>query len=221
MQALNECGKDWRDTAVAHYSALYRTLPPDGIAERCGVPFDTAESAFFLRIMGDGYLAAYPVFALRKQDAEVRGAGVDAGIRVLVLRFLCGGKKVPYGGRQLSFADLPWGRVYASNFERRCIMRAERVFGGEPDALAKVFERQKGLRAEKLDGKECGWRFEFISGIFMSIIIWRGDDEFPSKAQILFDDNFPAAFSAEDAAVAGDICINRLKELKQELKDEV
>jgi hypothetical protein len=77
------------------------------------------------------------------------------------------------------------------------------------------------LRAEKLDGKECGWRFEFISGIFMSIIIWQGDDEFPPKAQILFDDNFPAAFSAEDAAVAGDICINRLKELKQELKDEV
>ena len=48
----------------------------------------------------------------------------------------------------------------------------------------------------------------------MSIIIWEGDDEFPSKAQILFDDNFPSAFSAEDIAVAGDICISRLKALK-------
>lgn len=216
MQALNERRKDWRDTAIAHYSALYRTLPPDGIAERCGVPFDTAEAAFALRVMGDGCRAAYPDFALRRTDAEARDAGVDTGVRVLVLRFLCGGKKTPYGGRQLAFADLPWGRVYAGNFERRCIMRAERVFGGEPEALAKIFERQKGLRAEKLDGREFGWRFEFISGIFMSIIIWPGDDEFPSKAQILFDDNFPAAFSAEDAAVAGDICINRLKELKNE-----
>jgi hypothetical protein len=50
----------------------------------------------------------------------------------------------------------------------------------------------------------------------MSIIIWEWDDEFPSKAQILFDDNFPGAFSAEDTAVAGDICISRLKQMKEQ-----
>lgn len=41
--------------------------------------------------------------------------------------------------------------------------------------------------------------------------IWEGDNEFPASAQILFSDNFSAAFTAEDIAVAGDITLNALK----------
>jgi hypothetical protein len=45
----------------------------------------------------------------------------------------------------------------------------------------------------------------------MSIIVWPGDEEFPSSAQILFDDNVPAAFSAEDLAIFGEVALGRLK----------
>ena len=40
------------------------------------------------------------------------------------------------------------------------------------------------------------------------------DDEFPPSAQILFSDNFPAAFTqGEDMAVVGDVTIDMLKAL--------
>jgi hypothetical protein len=39
------------------------------------------------------------------------------------------------------------------------------------------------------------------------MIIWTGDEEFRPSAQILFSDNTPVAFSAEDAAVVGEVMI--------------
>jgi hypothetical protein len=202
--------KDWKERADTHYSGVYRELDPHEAAARCNLCF--AGGGFSLRLMGTEYVADFPDFELREKTGRVIE---DEGIRVLVLRYLCKGRWAAPGGRQLSYSEIPWGNLYFRNFEGRCIKRVERSFGGDPEGFSEIFERHKQLNAEKLAGKECGWHFEFLNGIFMSIIIWKGDDEFPAKAQILFDDNFPHAFSAEDIAVAGDICISRLKELRQ------
>ncbi|MDR2660144.1 MAG: DUF3786 domain-containing protein [Spirochaetaceae bacterium] len=205
--------KDWRDHADAHYSSLYKNLDPQEIAKRCNIPFE--DGGFSLCIMGTDYRVAFP-------DFEMRYAGQndcvnDESLRVLTLRYLCRGSWVAAGVRRLSYNDIPWGALYFNNFEGRCIKRIERIFGNDTRALSKIFEEYKNLKAEKLSGTACAWRFEFLSGIFMSILIWEGDEDFPSRAQILFDDNFPAAFSVEDTAVAGDICISCLKKMKEKI----
>jgi hypothetical protein len=218
MPQTENSRKDWKELAEEHYSELYGRLDPMEAAKRCGVPFDG--QAFLLRLMGADYRAAFPRFELALQDGSAEKPVYDESVRVLLLRYLCGGRQAAARGGQLSYNDIPWGALYFRNFEGRCIKRIERTFGGDLRGFSRIFEANKSLRAEKLDGKECGWRFEFLNGLFMSIIIWEGDDEFPTKAQILFDDNFPDAFSAEDTAVAGDICISRLKEMLAELKDK-
>ena len=50
-----------------------------------------------------------------------------------------------------------------------------------------------------------------MPGYDIRLIVWEGDDEFPPNAQILFSDNFPQAFSAEDRTVVGDIVISDIK----------
>ncbi|MDR1148096.1 MAG: DUF3786 domain-containing protein [Spirochaetaceae bacterium] len=204
--------KDWKDQADAHYSAQYKNLDPREIAERCNLPFEAG--IFSLRLMGVDYSASFPEFELRQRSGKTENLIMDESIRVLILRYLCRGKWTAPGGRQLSYSDIPWGNLYFRNFEGRCIKRIENTFGNDTTGFSKIFEENESLRAEKLAGKECAWRFEFLSGIFISIIIWEKDEDFPAKAQILFDDNFPAAFSAEDTAVACDICISRLKKMK-------
>ena len=60
---------------------------------------------------------------------------------------------------------------------------------------------------------DIAYSFEVLDGFSMIFILWEGDDEFEPSAQILFSDNFPVAFRAEDLAVAGDISITNLKGL--------
>jgi hypothetical protein len=47
----------------------------------------------------------------------------------------------------------------------------------------------------------------------MSLIVYAPDGEFSSSVQILFDDNFVFAFTAEDLAVVGEVVIDRLKRM--------
>ena len=58
--------------------------------------------------------------------------------------------------------------------------------------------------------------FEFINGHRVQFLLWAGDEEFPPSSQILFSDNFPLSFEAEDLAVVGDIAIGTLKKMKED-----
>ncbi|GMO31387.1 MAG: DUF3786 domain-containing protein [Termitinemataceae bacterium] len=202
---------DWKEKVpLVHYSNIYKDLDCKEIAARCNLQFDECAKTFSLCLMGIDYSVSYPAFEMRDEKEELV---CDSATKVLILRFLCEGRRQPSMGRQLSYREIPWGEVYFRNFEGRCIKKVERVFGSDVKKFCKIFDVNKNLKAQKMEGKESGFRFEFLSGLFMSIIIWEGDDEFPSSAQILFDDNFPAAFSAEDIAVVGDVAIDRLKKL--------
>jgi hypothetical protein len=218
--------------SLDHFRAVYQTLDSAGIARRCALPFLGEKSAFALRIMGSEYLVPFPDFDLLPLPGNGPPPGSKAprdDERILFLRYLCEGKYTEALGKQLSYREIPWGELYYRNFEGRCIRHLARTFGNDPELFRKVMEGNPGLRAQRLDrGKpdlpppdggasgpvtHLGYRFEFCSGLYMSFLIWAADEEFPPSAQILFDDNIPAAFTAEDLAVACGAAVGRLKDM--------
>ncbi|MDR1098860.1 MAG: DUF3786 domain-containing protein [Treponema sp.] len=204
--------KDQKNQApLAHYLGIYKTLDPHEIARRCALPFDERASAFSLRLMGRDYHAAFPGFELRDRT----GAGTKSPYeKILLLRYLCEGKYFDSTGKSLAYNQIPWGAVYYPNFEGRCIRRFARSFGNDIALFRQIMEGTENLRAHALPQGDAGYRFEFINGLFMSLLLWAGDDEFPPGAQILFDDNFVFAFSAEDIAAVGEVVIERLTEFR-------
>jgi hypothetical protein len=200
------------DAPFNHYVPIYRGLDPGEAGARCGVPFNAGRSAFLLRLMGTRYEVAVPGFDIRAAPEDAAAAPpLKYQDRLLVLRYLCEGRHAPWGGRQVAYDELPWGNVYFANFRNRCIRRAARALGSDIAAFEAVMGRGGALRAERLPHGDAGYRFEFIDGLFMSIILWAGDDEFPASAQILFDDNFEHAFTAEDVAAVGEVAIDKIK----------
>jgi hypothetical protein len=199
---------------LAHYQDRYGALNPQAIAERCGIAFEKTgdgEGFFPLRLMGTEYRAVFPVFELRNPAVH---AVQNPYEKILLLRYLCEGKYFDSRGKQLSYNEVPSGPLYYRNFEGRCLKRAAYAFGNDPAAFRRIVEGVPGLRFEALDKGDAGYRFEFLNGLYMSLLIWAGDEEFPPSAQMLFDDNFVFAFTAEDLAVVGEVVIRRFKERK-------
>jgi hypothetical protein len=194
------------ENPLSHYKDIYRRLAAAEIASRCALDYDEPSSNFALKLMGGEMKVSHPEFELTDADVGVME-------RLLVLRYLTDGKYVPAVSRELPYDDVPWGNVYYSNFRGRCVLRAARTFGSDIASLSEVFESTPELNAEQIGRGDMGYRFEFINGLYMSLILWEGDDEFPPSAQVLFDDNFVSAFTAEDIAVAGEIMVSRLKKL--------
>jgi hypothetical protein len=212
------------ENPMRHYTAVYRELDPQEISRRCNLEFDNEKSAFSLRILGTEYLATYPEFALIVPEALSDGkessepcsmepCPADPYEKILIIRYLCEGKFFPPQGRRLSYNEFPWGEVYYRNFEGRCLKHCAFIFGSDIPKLKKTIEENPQLRAEPLELGDASWRLEFLNGLYITLILWGPDDEFPPSAQILFDDNFIFAFTAEDLAAVGDILIERLQGL--------
>jgi hypothetical protein len=195
------------ETPYNHYLQSFRSLDPTETAKRCAVPFDPGRSAFYVRLMGVLYEVLFPQFDARAAEGEAEAPALKNYEKILLMRYLCEGRHVPRRGGQLSYDEIPNGALYLSNFKNRCARRAARALGGDIKSFEKAMT---GFQAERLPQGDAGFRFEFIGGIYMSVILWEGDDEFEASAQFMFDDNFPAAFTAEDAAVAGEIAVGRI-----------
>jgi hypothetical protein len=192
---------------LKHYMKAYAQLDPHEVSNRCCVPYDENNKRFALRLMGENLFAGHPDFALFRED----GSQIDnSPICILIIRFLTEGKIVPATNRSLTYRDIPNGQAYYANFLGRCIKRLARTCGHNLTLFAKLMEE---MDAEKVRMGDCAYRFEFLNNLFMTFILWAGDDEFPPSAQILFDNNIPFAFSAEDVAVIGDVSIDYISKL--------
>ena len=199
---------------LEHYLSEYRKLEPKEAAERCGVEYDEERRQFHIRLMGYRYLVDFPEFAVHKEEEEEEGAFLLLDMvpaKIIVLRFLISAQVVKSSGKYLTYREVPWGEVYFRQFEGRCLMRLKFGFGFKLDKFAEGMEKIPGV--QKLTLGDVSYEFEFINGLHVRFILWAGDEEFPPSSQILFEDNFPYAYQAEDLAVVGDISITTLKKL--------
>ena len=190
-----------------HYVALYAKLDPAEVTGRCGVTYDELTQSFTVRLLYVDYELTWPAFSIRSKDPE-GFALQNLPAQMLMIRFLLEGKASRSTGAFLPYREMPWGEVYLKPFTGRCLNRAAFTFGTRLDAFKKALE---GMPAILLDKGDVSCQLEIMPGYDVRLIVWEGDDEFPPNSQILFSDNFPQAFSAEDRTVVGDILISDIK----------
>lgn len=190
-----------------HYVSRFAQMDPEEAAQRCAVPFDPETGVFTLRLLYVDYEVNWPKFSIRSKDE--RGIALKSlPAQMLLIRYLLEGKASRGSGRFVTYREMPWGDVYLKPFTGRCLTRAAFTFGTRIQAFKAAIEK---IPAMPLSNGDAACQIEIMPGYDVRIIVWEGDDEFPPNAQILFSDNFPEAFSAEDRTVVGDIFITDLK----------
>lgn len=190
-----------------HYLGLYRELNPQEAAQRCGLRFDEAASCFEMRLLYDDYRLFWPEFRIESAN-ESALALKSIPAQIFLIRFLLEGCASQGSGSFLPYREMPWGDVYLKPFTGRCLTRAAFTFGTRIAAFRAACEKTPAVPVKYGD---AAFQLEIMPGYEVRLIVWEGDDEFPPNAQMLFSDNFPQAFSAEDRTVTGDLLITELK----------
>lgn len=200
-----------------HYLKRYQETTPFSISERTRLSYAEEEKVFFVRFLGEIYKVSYPEFTIIHQTENTGIYQLEESIqaKILLLRYLVDGDAATFSGKLLSYHDLPWGEVYYRQFRGRCIFRLAKTYGNRLEVFQKLMEQMQGLKKEYGD---ISYEFELMSGLHLCFVLWEGDEEFAPSAQILFSDNFPAAFSAEDVAYVGDIVIDYMKKVEVRIK---
>lgn len=199
-----------------HYLELYQKGDPEEIAVRCAIPYNRETKTFTVKLMSVVYQVTWPSYEVKHVEESAIGyypLEQKPNARILLLRYLTEGGAAPSTGRFLTYREVPWGQVYFKQFQGRCLFRLAYGFGGR---LAKFCEIMERVGAQKVDTGDAGYELEFMDGLYVRMMVWAGDEEFPPSAQILFSDNFPVAFTqGEDMAVVGDVTLDMLKALSR------
>jgi len=210
--------QNW-DISFDMHLAKYRGIDPAEAAVRTNLAFDAALSRFELSTLGFDLYADWPEFKLVPADSgNCPKTLYGFQMQILSILVLTAGAYTPQTGVFKAYRELPWGALYDTNFNGRCIKRFAFGFGFKPDAFIKAAGSLGGKRLDKEETAsaslgDLAYDFPFLGGITSRFILWKPDDEFPPSAQILFSDNSILMYSAEDLAAVGDVIISALKEM--------
>ncbi len=200
---IKEIKDNKNEQPLRHYRALLASLDPAAVAGRTGIPFE--KGCFRTRLLDREVTVSWP-------EGEARWAASGAELRpngeILLLRLLTGGTLAPPTGKMLSYAELPWGETYLTQFRGRCISRLAFSFGSSPEKFA---EACRGIGGREAEGKSLSFDIPFLPELTVRLTVWPGEDDLPPSAQFLFSSNISLAFSAEDLAYVGDVILDAMK----------
>ncbi len=187
-------------TAIALAWDKLASLDPESVAKAGKIKYRAGK--FEVIFLADTYI-------VDGKNQEVRRDKIEIGDyhSTLILHYLTGVKDIPLSGKMLSFKDIPSGRFYFPAFRRRSLQALLETFGSHPEYL---LDAGKALEAEKTSRGDAGITVKVFPKLPLSLVIWKGDEELPAEATILFDATAPQILPTEDISTAAGMLVGRL-----------
>ena len=156
---------------------------------------------------------------LRFLDREIRiqlrdgriygpdGTSVSPREELLVLHYLLSPRAVREEGEPVSFREFPGGIFYLAPFQGRTVGRLVGKIGNNTFGLSRALG---SFRWTTYGRGDFGARIQALGEICLYIVYYCGDEEFGSRADILFDSRMKNALPAEDAVVLAELLCGRI-----------
>lgn len=118
-------------------------------------------------------------------------------IAILILHYLTNAKDIELENRLISFRELYGGDIYYKVFYERAIQPLEKLTKEE------FYTACKKLSALELYLGDSSFEISVFPRVSLTLIYWQGDEEIPTKANILFDANANRHLHTEDLSKIG------------------
>ena len=128
-------------------------------------------------------------------------------LAILTLHYLNNADGRLPSGRLRHFREFKDGHFYEPAFNRRTRDILISMFGNDPGLMAKAGTK---LNGKAIQTGDAAVELPYFPCMPITCILWKGDEEFPPEASVLFDETADLFFSAEDMAVAGQMAVLEL-----------
>ena len=131
--------------------------------------------------------------------SKVEGAGdVPLRERILMLHYFIQAKGSPLSGRMITYKELQEGINYFPIFYKRAIGPLVNNFGSEPQRLLNAAET---LGGHKADYGDAAATINVFSRVPITLVLWKGDEEFAPEGNIMFDSTISDYLTNDDIHV--------------------
>jgi hypothetical protein len=170
---------------------------------------DDPPRRIILKYLNRAYQVSLPEITVTVQNS---GEKVELRDQVLILHYFTRANGTPLARNLITFQELKDAVNYYPSFTKRAITPLLDYFGSNPD---KLVELSRELGGYEVDYGDIAVTVPAFSRVPITLVLWKGDSEFPPNANILFDSTILDYLSAEDVSV---ICQTVVWQLVKSLK---
>ena len=116
-------------------------------------------------------------------------------LKLLSLLYLANTDGEPPSGRWLAYRELPGARFYEPVVRRSVEEPLAARFGSDAESFREACSSLAG-KAEDFGDAACA--FDLFPLVRVAVVLWLCDEEFPARAQLLFDSNSTCHLNAFD-----------------------
>jgi hypothetical protein len=124
--------------------------------------------------------------------------------KIVILHYLNTASGVPLSEKPVTFKEIPSGAFYLSAFDRRTKNSLVEVFGPQPERLLEASSQYGGKASDLGDHSVT---ILALPRVPITLVLWRGDDEFSPDGNVLFDETISRYLPTEDIAVLSQMLI--------------
>jgi hypothetical protein len=166
-----------------------------------------SQDVIVVRYLNRPYQITLPDVEISLVDSEEE---VPLRERVLILHYLISAKGAPLTDKLITYKELPEGVVYFPTFSKRAIKPLVDYFGSEPRRLLNIAAM---LGGRETDYGDVAVTIPAFSRVPVTLVLWRGDEEFPAAGSVMFDSTISDYLSTEDITVLCEILAWKLVKL--------
>ena len=185
---------------LSYQLARSRTTTLPDLRQQCektGAEYegDTPEGSIRLRYLGHFYRIVLPEGEVSSTINEEPATMRD---KILILHYFITTTGSSPTNRLVTFRELPAGRNYFPTFIKRVINPITERFGSFPEELITAAENLDGSRNTYGD---ISVTIQAFPRMAVTLVLWRGDKDFPPQGNILFDANVSDYLPLEDITI--------------------
>ncbi|GAI64806.1 unnamed protein product [marine sediment metagenome] len=185
---------------LAYKLACEQLAKLDDIEQQClksGARYQVIDSqkVITLEYLNRSYQIVFPDTDISLIDSEEK---VPMRDKILILHYFNRAKGSPLTNKIIAYKELPEGANYFPTFSKRAIKPLLDHFGGKPEQLIDIAKKLGGRRVDYGDVAVTINAFSYVP---ITLVLWRGDEEFGPEGSILFNSTIPDYLSTEDINV--------------------
>ncbi len=193
--------------AIALAAAELQKLNPKRLENRtkCEYFLEDGKEGLLVPYFGQMRRVAWPEISVTPVEGDVQ---IPLTEQILILHYLSKATGEPLSGHSIDFREVPdGGGFYWSAFVSRAKKPLLETFGNDLKLYLKVAQ---SLGGEPQDLGDAAARYTAFPLVPVTHVLWRGDEEFPPEANILFDLTISRHLSTEDIAALSGASVYRL-----------
>jgi len=182
-----------------------RSLDPQVMAARSGCAYRErgGGSELILDFFGIPHTVTFPGVEILSPAKKT----ISLVTKIMLLHYLIRADGTAERNDLIPYKEVPGGLMYAGVFERRVAAPLISAFGQDPQQFLRAGMAMGG---ESRSFGDVSFLLRVLPRVSVTLVLWKGDDEFPPSIQVLFDRSIDRYLSLEDIVVLGEMTSKRL-----------